>query len=101
MPHLKQLADDGKKVFLHSIFASGLLLKPVSFFEKKAGFSDWRNSLPEELTAKAKAIATAQPDIGTRYRNILHQALQLPADKLILGFSRPEQVGLLLDVLKS
>lgn len=77
-----------KRIFIRSIFASGILLKDASFFENREDLVDWRAGLPEELFAAAAGFVRSHPDRSHRYSTILKGALDLEVDKVIIGMSR-------------
>lgn len=80
------------KIYVRSLFASGLLLKKESELNPKL-YSDWRSSLPEVLWEKATDFAIKNPSIDTRFKNIIKESTSIPEiDKCIVGFSDESQL---------
>lgn len=90
----------GKQVFLRSIFASGLLLKPLSFFEETASLKDWRVSMPKVVFDQAQQFAFREPDIEKRYHMVLNEMFSLDVDQIIIGISAGSQLLALQDWVK-
>lgn len=85
-----------KKLFLRSVFASGLLLMDAG--QLKAGpsqFKDWRSSLPAVMFTNALKLAEEEPDYEKRYKKLLNQSFDLGADRIIIGISKQKHLDLL------
>lgn len=83
------------KIYARSLFASGLLLKKVTDLNPTF-YTDWRKNLPPILWEKAKNFAINNPDIPTRFKNIIETTASIPEiDKCIIGFSDVEQLEVL------
>lgn len=85
-----------KKLFLRSVFASGLLLMDAK--QLKTGpsqFTDWRSGLPEAMFTNAIKLAEQEPDYEVRYKKLLNQSFDLGADRIIIGISKQKHLDLL------
>lgn len=86
---LPQLKNKG--VFARSVFSSGLLLKPLSFWQHPT-FSDYRSGLPSQLLVAAEAYAEEVPSIDNRYAKVLEDCFGQNFERIILGFSSSSQL---------
>lgn len=93
--YINRLKD--REVFVRSLFSSGLLLKALVDYDRERMFDDWRSGLPESIVEMAKVFVASEPDFFKRYCSILVEALSLPVEKVIIGFSSRSQLNYLFN----